>query len=359
MKFPGPTRPLHSGRTRFACENGRPFGRLSFSIYYRCMQKFPPCFLLVPLIALSTALWGQSAKVPSASDPAAAAHKTIELAETGDCAEALPALSSITRKQTDKDLKRRAGLDGVRCAMGLGRFDDALEFLRTLNRDFPTDPDVLYLSIHTFSDLATRASEELARSAPSSYQARELNAEAYESQGKWDQAAQEYQKALAKNPDAPGIHFRIGRLLLSKPNPPADVVEQARKEFQAELKIDPNNAGAEYVLGELARQDQNWDQAVEHFSRASKLDPAFGDAFLGLGEALISSRKFPEAIPPLQTAVKLEPANPGAHYNLATAYSRSGRKAEADKEFAIHRQMTQKEPAQSSAPTDTPQANPN
>ena len=315
-------------------------------------------FLRIPLIALSAALWAQSIKAPT-SDATAAARKIIELAETGHCAEALPALSSITRKQTDKDLKRRAGLDGVRCAMGLGRFDDALEFLRTLNRDFPTDPDVLYLSIHTFSDLATRASEELARSAPASYQARELNAEAYESQGKWDQAAQEYQKALAKNPDAPGLHFRIGRLLLSKPNPPADVVEQARKEFQAELKIDPNNAGAEYVLGELARQDQNWDQAVEHFSRASKLDPAFGDAFLGLGEALISSRKFPEAIPPLQTAVKLEPANPGAHYNLATAYSRSGRKAEADKEFAIHRQMTQKEPAPSSAPTDTPQANPN
>ena len=117
------------------------------------MQMSRQFLLLIPLIALSTALWGQSAKVPSTSDPAAAAHKSIELAETGHCAEALPALSSITRKQADKDLKRRAGLDGVRCAMGLGRFDDALEFLRTLNREFPTDPDVLYLSIHTFSDL--------------------------------------------------------------------------------------------------------------------------------------------------------------------------------------------------------------
>jgi Tfp pilus assembly protein PilF len=213
-----------------------------------------------------------------------------------------------------------------------------------LTSEFPNDPDVLYLSVHTYSDLATRASENLAQSAPSSYQARELNAEAYESQGKWDKAAQEYQKALAQNPDAPGIHFRIGRLLLSKPNPSPEIVEQAKKEFQAELKIDPLNAGAEYVLGELARQDQHWGDAIEHFSRASKLDPGFGDAFLGLGEALISARNFPDAIPPLEAAVKLEPANPAAHYNLATAYSRTGKKAEADKEFAIHRQMTQKEP---------------
>jgi len=275
-------------------------------------------------------------------EDSSAARRGTELAAGGHCSEALVQLKGVVPKLRDKELKRRAGLDGVRCAMNLGRSDEALDFLRGLNREFPTDPDVLYLSIHTYTDLATRASEDLARKAPSSYQARELNAEAYESQGKWEQAAQEYQKALAQNPSAPGIHFRIGRLLLSKPNPPADVVAKARKEFQEELKIDPSNAGAEYVLGELARQDQNWDEAVQHFSRASKLDPAFGDAFLGMGKALISGRKFEEAILPLQAAVKLEPSNAGAHYNLATAYSRAGRKEEADKEFAIHRQMTQK-----------------
>jgi tetratricopeptide (TPR) repeat protein len=292
-------------------------------------------------------------------DAGSVARRAVELSKTGHCAEALPLLRKVIRKLNDKDLKRKVGLSGVRCSMTSDAPETSVEFLEILAHDFPKDPEVLYDLAHAYSDLSTRAAVELANVAPDSDQAHLLNAEAFESQGKWDQAAQEYDKALAKNPDAPGIHFRIGRLLLSKPNPPADVIEKARKEFQAELKIDPTNAGAEYVLGELARQDQNWDQAVEHFARASKLDPAFGDAFLGLGEALISSRKFPEAIPPLQTAVKLEPANPGAHYNLATAYSRSGRKAEADKEFAIHRQMTQKEPAPSSAPADTPPANPN
>jgi Flp pilus assembly protein TadD len=74
------------------------------------------------------------------------------------------------------------------------------------------------------------------------------------------------------------------------------------------------------------------------------LDAGFGDAFLGLGQSLIATKRFADAIPPLEAAVKLEPANPATHYNLATAYSRTGKKAEADKEFAIHRQMTQKEP---------------
>ena len=183
--------------------------------------------------------------------------------------------------------------------------------------------------------------QELAQYARSSYQAHELNAEALEVQGKWDDAAKEYHAVLEQNPHLPGIHFRLGRLLLSKPNPRPEVAEEAKKEMEQEIDIDPSNAGAEYVLGELARQAGQWPEAVEHFSRASKLDAGFGDAFLGLGSSLMSEKKFSEAIAPLETAVKLEPANPTAHYSLAVAYTRSGRKQEGEKEFAIHRQMVQ------------------
>src|SRR5207248_9120352 len=166
------------------------------------------------------------------------------------------------------------------------------DFLRMLNREFPNDPEVMYTSVHTYSDLATHASQQLATRAPNSAQAHELNAEALEMQGKWDQASKEYQVVLQQNPKLPGIHFRVGRLLLSAPNPPADVAEQAKKEFQQELEIDPSNAGAEYVLGELARQESQWLDAIKHFSRAAELDAGFGDAFLGWGSALLSAKRF-------------------------------------------------------------------
>ena len=240
--------------------------------------------------------------------------------------------------------------------MTLGQPDAAADFLQILGREFPNDPEVLYVLVHAYSDLSTRAAQELAHVAPDSEQAHLLDAEALETQGKWDPAAAEYQKVLQKNPRAAGVHFRLGRLLLSKPNPGPDMAEQAKKEFQEELKIDPNNAGAEYVLGELAHQDQQLDDAVQHFSRAASLDPSFGDAFLGLGAALISLKKFSEAIAPLEAASKLEPANPAAHYNLGLAYSRVGRKPDADKEFAIHRQLTQNNKGQDQG---DPSQNPN
>ena len=332
--------------------------RLPFSFMRACLlsNRYLFCFIL-----LANFCAAQAAKAVSASDVVGQARQGVKLAAGNRCSEALPVLKTVLgSRELRGDLKRQAGLAGVRCAMLGPAPDTATDFLRMLIREFPRDPEVLYLSVHTYSDLSTRAAQQLAVYAPKSAQARELNAEALEMQGKWNEAEKEYQAVLHENPREPGIHFRMGRLLLSRPNPAPDVARQARKEFEEELKIDPSNAGAEYVLGEIARQEQRWDDAVQHFSRASKLDSGFGDAFLGLGQSLIATKKFSEAVPPLETAAKLEPSNPAAHYNLATAYSRAGRKEEADKEFAIHRQMTQKgEGDQTVAPASPAASNPN
>ena len=302
---------------------------------------FPPrSLLLISTAMLATGVY-DAAQVGNkpVPDASTAAQMAISQAESGHCETALPGLDKGIRQLSDRDLKRKAGLDGVHCAMTLGQTDTALKFLQLLARDFPEDPEVLYAEVHAYSDLSTNASQRLANDAPSSPQAHELLAEAYEAQGKWDAAESEYRGLAARNPKLPGIHFRLGRLLLSKPNPPPTVAEEATREFQKELSIDPSNAGAEYVLGELARQNQNWDDAVAHFSRAAKLDPQFGEAFLGLGASLIPLKRYTEAIEPLQMAVKLEPRNPDAHYQLATAYTRAGRKQDGDREFAVHKQL--------------------
>jgi Tfp pilus assembly protein PilF len=295
---------------------------------------------------------GQPSGTTAESHSTQDTQRALNLAKAGHCQQALPQLRKAAASSPQKDLKRQAGFAGVRCAMVEVNPDTATEFLRGLARDFPRDPEVLYLSVHTYSDLSTRAAQELATRAPNSVQAHELNAEALEMQGKWDEAEKEYQAALRQDPRSPGIHFRLGRLILSKSNPAPDMAEQAKRELKQELEIDPNNAGAEYVLGELARQAQQWDEAIQRFTRVCKLDAGFGDAFLGLGSSLMSVKKFPEAIAPLETAVKLEPANPTAHYSLAVAYTRSGRKQEGEKEFAVHRQMMHESDPAGAAPAE-------
>jgi tetratricopeptide (TPR) repeat protein len=306
------------------------------------LTRFYPRFL-APFVAalLSAASPAQSPQKNAPADATAAVQHGVILAEQGQCREALPILKRSAPRATDKQVKLRGGLAIVRCAMSLEQVETAVDTLLWLNRDFPHDPDVLYVTTHAYSDLSTRASVDLATSAPQSYQAHQLNGEALEIQGKWDEATAEYTKILEANPQLPGIHYRLGRIILSKPAT-STTVEEAKKEFQEELKINPNNAGAEYVLGELARQAQLWDEAIPHFSRAAKLDPNFADAFLGLGFCLSSVGRYAEAIPPLETAVKLQPSNPTGHFQLTMAYSRVGRKQDAEREMARYRETSEK-----------------
>jgi len=173
-------------------------------------------------------------------------------------------------------------------------------------------------------------------------------------QGKWDEAAKEYQAILALDPKQQGIHFRVARLLLSKPTIAPEDEEKAKGELERELEIDPTNAGAEFILGEIAKKALDWPQAVSRFARAAELDATFGDAFMEWGFALISAKEYEKAIAPLQAAARLQPGNPSAHYNLGMALSRTGRKEEAEKEFAIQKEIIAKLDERKNTRTEVP-----
>jgi tetratricopeptide (TPR) repeat protein len=298
---------------------------------------------------LSASLPAQQARPPAAAAPsggsALTAEKALALAEQGRCKEALPSLRRIVATPGQLDSRRLAGIAGLRCTMAIDNMDATLDFARLLQHEFSNDPDILFVLVHAYTDLSGRVAQDLAQKAPHSVPAQKLNAEALEMQGKWDQAQTQYQDILAKSPNEPGIHYLLGRLLLSKPNGDEAAIAQAKQEFEKELQIDPNNPGAEYILGEMAKQASQCDQAVPHFQRAAKLDPTFGDAYMSWGFCNVMLKKYEDAISPLQMAVRLEGGNPAAHYNLALAYSRTGKRDEAEKEFAIHRKMTENAPA--------------
>jgi tetratricopeptide (TPR) repeat protein len=265
----------------------------------------------------------------------------LSLAEGGRCKDAVPYLEKDYARAPDPAMKRTLGTDALRCDLSLNEVDHAVDLLRSLNRDFPDDPDLLYLSSHLYSDLATQASERLLSVAPGSYQAHQLNAEVLEIQGKPGEAADEYRKVLSLRPDLAGIHYHLGELMLAGAGG-ANAVEQARQEFEEELKIDPRNGPAEYELGEMARQARQWDAAIEHFKRAASFDPELVDALIGLGKSLVSGGRPKDAVEPLERAVRLQPANPNAHYQLSFAYRRLGRDQEAARELALYKESHEK-----------------
>jgi predicted Zn-dependent protease len=304
------------------------------------------------LIALQTLLvlpfagtlaFSQTGQKSTPAVSSASVERAIDLVAKGQCQEALKVLRKSASRVSDKQLKYSAEMATVRCAMSLNETDTAVQALLVLNREFPNDPQVLYISTHYYSELASKSAQRIASVAPTSYQAHQLEAEALETHEKWDEAAREYQGILEQNPKLPGIHYRLARIALSRPQTP-ETAQEGKRELEEELRIDPANAAAVFFLGELARQAGQWEQAIARFSKAAELDPGFAEAFLALGMSLNSAQRFQEGVAPLESYVKMLPEDPAGHYQLSIAYARTGRKQDAMREMSIQQELSQKNP---------------
>ena len=315
------------------------FGKSSTSHFPLCLARclFSSLLLLSPLQVFAQSSTGS--KPPNRSAPI---DNAIELAATGQCEKALPALRKLAPAMTDSQLKYKALTSIVRCSISLQDDRTTADTLLTLERDFPDNPDVLYMSTQFFLEIAVRASQHLNAIAPNSHQARELQADTFESQGKWDEAIAIYRQILLENPNLRGIHYRIGHDCLAKRDSPTNL-EDAKKEFKAEIATDPVNAASQYWLGEIARREAQWDEAIRYFQAAIKTNPEFAEAYLGLGTTYNTAGRYAEAIAPLERFTKFLPDNAAGPYQLSISYDRAGRSADAEQQRTLLREITAKE----------------
>ena len=169
------------------------------------------------------------------------------------------------------------------------------------------------------------------KNTPGSYRVDQLSAEVFETQGKYGEAIAEYRRAIEKNPKAIDLHFRLGRALLLQSHDPA-ALELARKEFAAELELNPYDAVAEYQVAQILTAQLKGAEAGPHFERALELRPDFPEALVAVAKLRTGAKRYPEAVELLERAVALQPKGEAAHYNLMMAYRNAGRAADARRE---------------------------
>lgn len=250
----------------------------------------------------------------------------FSLAESGHEREALRELEKAFRGSADAQIKRQAGLELVRAYSHLEMDRNAVETALALRDQYKTDPEVLYNVGKVLGNSAYVTMQSLFHQAPSSPWVHLAEGEALESQGRLQDAIEEYRQVLAISPHKPNMHYRIGRALLKRwdtTHSDGDSIA-ARDEFVAELNGNPTNANAAYELAGLYRQSGNLAEAERLYASATQLYPDFEEAQVGLGGVLIDEGKPAEAISHLARATELRPDDPVAWYRLSHAQRAAG-----------------------------------
>jgi len=111
-----------------------------------------------------------------------------------------------------------------------------------------------------------------------------------------------------------------------------EAMDEARGDFAAELKLNPNDAVAEYEIGQILLAENKPQEAAPRLERALALAPDFAEALLAVARMRSDAKRYDDAIQLLERAARLQPENESVHYNLMLAYRNAGRNADALRE---------------------------
>jgi protein O-mannosyl-transferase len=145
-------------------------------------------------------------------------------------------------------------------------------------------------------------------------------ADAYRAQGRWDEALEALNAAIALDPQNAGLREKKGVVLLEK-----GLLPPAAAEFGLESVLDPSNAMAHRYLYLVNQKMGRHAEALAEAEDAARLDPSDPEVFNSLGAAYFSTSQYGKAAEAFERAHAMDPGNLQCLMNLAAAYNLNGR----------------------------------
>jgi superkiller protein 3 len=140
----------------------------------------------------------------------------------------------------------------------------------------------------------------------------------------WNDAIAEAQDGAFKNPKNPEIQMIVGRIFEADGR-----YDQAAGSYRKALELDPDFSQARLALVKQLIPKGDLDGALAEARKLGAAAPSNGEVQALLGELLLRKNDNEAAVAPLEQAVKLLPGSAEAHYYLGRAYHFTGRTKEA------------------------------
>jgi tetratricopeptide (TPR) repeat protein len=196
-----------------------------------------------------------------------------------------------------------------------GRLEEAISQLNQSVTDNPKDSDALYELARIYKNASLRSIEMLKALDPDSFQLRALMGEVYADQERYSEAIEEYQAALLKRPEAPGMHFVIGVAYWAQRQ-----MEPAEKAFKDAYKENPNDPMTNLYLGDIAVRYQRFSDALPFLVVAQQAQPNMPQVHVLLGQCYQSQKELQKAKDEFLAAIHADPGAAQPHYLLAKVY---------------------------------------
>lgn len=210
-----------------------------------------------------------------------------------------------------------------------GRMEEAISAFKRAVEENPKDADALYELARIYKNASVQMIDRLRTLDPDSFQLHALLGEIHADGERYTDAIKEYQAALAKRPDATGIHFAIGVAYWIQRQ-----IEPAKEEFLQAYIENHYDSLTNLYLGDIAVRNREYSDAFKYLEIAEKGQVEMFRVHLLLGKCYRGQHQLEKAKSEFLTAIAADSNAAEAHYLLAQVYQDLKDPEASTKEFA-------------------------
>lgn len=246
-------------------------------------------------------------------------------------------LEAVVAKLEEPNVRLEAGLELIEIYTAAQELEKAAAIVSILQQGAPTDPRILYTAYRIYTDLAGEAMLSLSVAAPGSGQMHQAMAHELVRERDLNGAITNFRKALAVDPNLPGIHFELAEALRSSPD--LKIRAEAENEYKLAIAANALDEKATARLGDLYADKGDLEGAGTYYKQALQLQPGDADAALGLARIYTEKNDPASALPLLEKVTAADPTNVLGHYRLSTVYRKLNRPEDARRELAEYQKF--------------------